>query len=50
MEYKEKKFPSWGCSVSKGRHWKKQMANSQFLVQNLIRVVMNLIPEIKNLK
>ena len=27
MEYKQKKLPSWGCSIAKGRHWEKQMAN-----------------------
>ena len=26
MEYKQKN-PSWGCSIAKGRHWEKQMAN-----------------------
>ena len=25
MKYKQKKFPSWGCSIDKGRHWEKQM-------------------------
>ena len=24
MEYKQKKFPSWRCSIAKGRHWEKQ--------------------------
>ena len=27
MEYKQKKFPSWGCSIAKARYWEKQMAN-----------------------
>ena len=27
MEYKQKKFPSWGCGIAQGRHWEKQMAN-----------------------
>ena len=26
MEYKQKKFPSWGCGIAKGRHWGKQVA------------------------
>ena len=27
MEYKQKKFPSRGCGIDKGRHCQKQMAN-----------------------
>ena len=27
MEYKQNKFPSWEFSITKGRHWEKQMTN-----------------------
>ena len=27
IEYNQKKFPSWGCSIAKERHWEKQMTN-----------------------
>ena len=27
MEYRQTKFPIYGCSIAKGRHWEKQMAN-----------------------
>ena len=27
MEYKQNKYPSWGCSMAEGRNWEKQMAN-----------------------
>ena len=29
MECKQKKLLSWGCSIAKGKHWEKQMANGK---------------------